>query len=490
VRRYIGDASVGAVVYRPDRTPPLAGGALDLLASRGQPVDLVPPIAPGALAGNSRVRPRRLALEAEQSGVRIYRSSQGVPILVRRKAGSQLTHAGVLAIGGVRDERPDRAGLTSLVVRGAVKGAAGLSAPQLADAVEMLGASLGGSVSSDSFGWMISVPLARTAEALHLLADVVLEPTLSASTIDTERTLALVELANLHDDMYRFPFRLATRAAYGQHPYGLHTLGSEESLPALTVDDVRTWHAERMLDAPVAVGIVTDGDSDEAATVMGEALARLRFREPAPVPAPRWPQTPTTRSEPRDKSQTAIAIAFPGPARTDDDRFVAQLIAGVSSGLGGRFFDELRDRQSLAYTVQAFAVERAMAGMFVGYIATSPDKEETARVGLMREFEKLAESGVTAEELARAQAYAVGTHAISRQSGGSMLAEMLDAWLVGRGLGEIDTYEAQLKAVSTGDVARVAAQYFDPTRAVEGVVRGRTTASINPAALATPARPA
>jgi zinc protease len=387
----------------------------------------------------------------------------------------------------VRDERSDRAGLTSLVVRGAVKGAAGRSAPQLADAVEMLGASLGGSVSSDSFGWMISVPRAHTTEALHLLADVVLEPTLSPATIETERTLALVELANLHDDMYRFPFRLATQAAYGDHPYGLHTIGSERSLPTLTVDDVRAWHAERMLAAPVAVGIVTDGDCDEVATEMGEALARVRFREPAPVRPPTWPRTSTVRSEPRDKSQTAIALAFPGPARRDGDRFVAQLIAGVSSGLGGRFFDELRDRRSLAYTVQAFAVERAIAGMFVGYIATSPDKEETARDGLLREFEKLAEHGVTREELARAQAYAVGTHAIGRQSGGAMLAEMLDAWLMGGGLGDLDTYETHLRAVTTADVARVAAHYFDPAHVVEGIVRGRAAVAINPAVLAVPA---
>jgi len=473
VRRYIGESDVAAVVYRPNETPQLASSAAELVASRDAPIELVPAITPDGATPAAPARPRRLVAEREESGVRVYRTPNGVPVLVRRKAGAQMTHAGVLTIGGVRDEHADRAGLTSLVVRGAVKGAAGRSAPQLADAVEMLGASLGGTVSSDTFGWMISVPSTHTSEALHLLADVVLEPTLSPSTIETERTLALIELANLHDDMYRFPFRLATQAAYGDHPYGLNTIGSEQSLPMLTVDDVRGWHAERLLDGPVAVGIVTDGDLDEVATEMGVALARLRFREPAAVPPPRWPAAATVRSEPRDKSQTALALAFPGPARTNDDRFVAQLIAGVSSGLGGRFFDELRDRRSLAYTVHAFAVERAIAGMFVGYIATSPDKEETARDGLLREFEKLADHGVTQDELTRAQAYAIGTHAISRQSGGAMLAEMLDAWLVGGGLGEIDSYASRLRAVTTADVARVAAQYFDPSRVVEGIVRGR-----------------
>ena len=63
-------------------------------------------------------------------------------------------------------------------------------------------------------------------------------------------------------------------------------------------------------------------------------------------------------------------MLFPGPSRTDGARFAAHLLAGVASGLGGRFFEELRDRRSLAYTVSAFASERRLAGLFVSYIAT------------------------------------------------------------------------------------------------------------------------
>ena len=113
------------------------------------------------------------------------------------------------------------------------------------------------------------------------------------------------------------------------------------------------------------------------------------------------------------------------------------MIAGVASGLGGRFFDELRDKQSLGYTVHAFASERALAGAFVRYIATSPEKEEVARQGLLGEFAKLRDEPVTAKELEQAQTYALGVHAIRQQSGGAVLGEIVDAWLFGR-LGELD----------------------------------------------------
>jgi zinc protease len=164
-------------------------------------------------------------------------------------------------------------------------------------------------------------------------------------------------------------------------------------------------------------------------------------------------------------------MLFRGPARSDDARFAAQMIAGVASGLGGRFFDELRDKQSLGYTVHAFSSERMLAGAFAAYIATSPAKEDVARQGLLGEFAKLREFPVTDRELAQAKTYAIGTHAIRQQSGGSVLADVVDAYMFG-GLHELSEYEIRVQAVTAQQMQAVAREYFDADRRVEGIVRG------------------
>jgi zinc protease len=148
------------------------------------------------------------------------------------------------------------------------------------------------------------------------------------------------------------------------------------------------------------------------------------------------------------------------------------LIATVASGLGGRFFDELRDRQSLAYTVQAGVSERRAAGMFVSYIATSPEKESIARDGLLAEFAKLRDVGVTEGEITRAKEYTVGSHAISQESGGAVLGELLDAWMFGSGLAEMERFEEKVRAVTAVEMRDLAVRYFDPERRVEGIIRG------------------
>ena len=270
----------------------------------------------------------------------------------------------------------------------------------------MLGGSIGSSTGSENTGWSISVPARFTAAALRLLADVVQQPKFEASALETERALALAELAMLRDDMSRYPLRLVAQSAFGDHPYGAGVLGSDTSLRAITNPEVRAWHAAHVLRGPTVIGIVCGEEPDMVARDVIAMFDVLRPGVASKIAAPVWPDRPVARAELGDaKAPPNGSWRWRSPGRRDeiDDRMAAELIGTVASGLGGRFFDELRDRQSLAYTVRAFALEWTLAGMFIGYIATSPSKEAVARAGLLAEFAKLCESGVSAEELAEAQ---------------------------------------------------------------------------------------
>lgn len=334
----------------------------------------------------------------------------------------------------------------------------------------MLGGTISPSLSSDGIGFTLSVPTPRLSAAIELLADVVQDPTLDDSDVATERTILMSQLAQLRDDMYRYPVRLATQAAFGAHPYARGTMGSEESVRGITTSDVRAWLRERA--APWVIAVVTDGDPDVIAAEALQRFAQLHLADAAPLAAPHWPDHSVTNVESREKAQTAMALAFTGPSHRDPDRHAARLISAITSGLGGRFFDELRDKHSLCYTVHASPSERAAAGMFTAYVATSPEKEDAARDGLLREFARLVDEPVTPDELSRAQRYVIGIHAIAQQHAGTLLADMVDAFLFGDGLEELDLYVDRIRALTADDLMRVARIHFDPTRRVEGIVRG------------------
>ena len=471
IRRYLPADGAAALVYRPRGSAEVLGDASRVRAvlegTPASPLEVSPPRQARPVAARGAAP----SFAREEARVRIYRTGAGVPVLIRQRTGIPIVHVGVTVLGGAVHEAAHEAGLTTLLAQSMLKGTAHRTATQVAEDAEMLGGTIGVGVGAESLGWSMAVPTRHLAAALELLADVIERPTVPDDAFETERTVALAGLAMLRDDMYRYPTRLAMQAAFAGHPYGVPASGTEESLATLRAEQAREWHHRAVLGAPAAIAIVGDVEPDEAVALADRAFVRLRDVAAEPLARPAWPGEAKVVTEASQKAQTAISLLFPGPARDDGDRFAADLIAGVASGLGGRFFDELRDRQSLAYTVQAYAAERRLAGVFGAYIATSPDLEETARRGLLAEFAKLRDEVVSDEELERAKTYAIGTYAIRQESGGAVMGQILDAWLFGS-LAELEEHDARVRAVTPQDMQRVARRYFDESRRVEGVVRG------------------
>ncbi len=469
--RWLAPERAALVAYRPRNAPPFAADAAEMRAAlaNGRPEPIAPlthPSAPTPVHGS-----RAWMYEREEAHVRVYRTSNGVPLLVHRRPGA-VAHLGWFVRGGAVHEPAGGGGLTSLMTRTSLKGTERRSAQRIAEDAEFLGGMLSTAAAADGFQWTISVPRRRLDEAAELLGDVVQRPSFPDDALESERAVALANLAALRDDMYRWPLRLATRAAWGAHPYGQSVLGTEESLAAMDSAALRRWHAASAIEAPGVLVFVGDIEPDDAASLAARFFNGLRAADGAEVPAPVWPGHSIEDHDRRDKAQSALAMLFEGPARGDDARFATGMIAGVASGLGGRFFDELRDRQSLAYTVMAAPLIRRHAGAFSAYIAMSPEKEDAARAGLLREFARLRESPVTERELSQAKTYALGIWAIRRESAAAVMGDIADAWLFGRSLSELTEYESRVRAVSAAQMMQLARRYFDPDRRVEGVVRG------------------
>ena len=469
--RWLAPERAGLVAYRPSSAPAFASGPAGLRDVLDG--DLTEPLAP--LTRPRRPSPlpgsRAWRLEHEEAGVQVYRTSAGTPVLVQRRSGP-IAHLGWFVRGGAVDESAAHAGTTTLMTRTALKGTERRTAQRIAEDTEFLGGVLSSAANADGFQWTVSVPVRRLDDAAELLGDVVQRPSFPEDALEVERAVALANLASLRDDMYRWPLRLATEAAWAAHPYGQSVLGTEETLATITAGALRLWHERRALSAPGVLVCVGDVEPDAAAGLAARHFGALHAVERALVAPPEWPAVKVERVDTREKAQSALAMLFPAPARSDDARFAAALIGAVTSGLGGRFFDELRDRQSLAYTVLASPIVRLRAGAFGAYIAMSPEKEGAARRGLLAEFARLRTAPVSARELAQAKTFALGSWAIRRESAGTVMGDIADAWLFGTSLRELAEYEERVRAVTATEMLALAKRYFEPGRRVEGIVRG------------------
>ncbi|HEY8310148.1 MAG TPA: pitrilysin family protein, partial [Gemmatimonadaceae bacterium] len=470
-QRYLREDLAAAVVYRPRVAAPVAedASAFQLLLSGGDVAVLDPSTTRESV---SEVRPARATFIREEARVRVYELPSGIPVLIRQRANAPITHIGVYAASGSAYEPRAQAGITALAARTSARGTLTRTSLQIAEESELLGGSIGASVGSESCGWSLSVPAANLLPSISLLADVVQHATLPDDALETERSAMIADAARLRDDMYRYPLWLANETAYAAHPYSIPAGGTEESLKQLAGADVREWYSAMLLRAPFVIALTGDVNADDVADAIASNFSELVPAKRDALPTPYWPDRATERVVVRDKTQSALVLGWPAPSRIDGDRFVTRVLASIVSGLGGRFFEELRDRRSLAYTVHAFGSEHQLAGAFMAYIATAPERESEARDALLAQVAELRSDPVTDAELARAKRYMLGMYDIRQESGGAVLGDIVDAWLFGVGLTALDDVVNQIGAVTAADIQRLAQKYFDPERTVEGIVRG------------------
>ena len=482
---HLDPEQVTVISYRPNGAEPLAEhhtALRELLrAEEGQgssvlvdPGVLTPLSSEAIAVGVAGAPAVQVGVRAErvERDVHVYRTSQGVPVLVVPRSGSPMVNVGVFQRGGSCLEPAALEGLSRITAQAMLKGTEQRSGARIAELSEELGSSIGVSAALESLGWTMSVPVRHFSAATELLGDVLQHPVFPDEGVDTERALAVAEATRARDDMYRWPMRLASMAAYGAHPYARSVIGTEASLSQVDPGSVRVFHAEHIARGASVIAVVGDVPPDDVAGVIDRAFPMLRWQDDVAPALVHWPPKAHVLHEERAKKQTALAMLFPGPSRVHDDRFAARVLSAVASGLGGRFFEQLRDKQSLAYTVSAFPVERRAGGAFAAYIATSPSREDEARDGLLGEFAKLCEAAPSDEEMERARRYLIGTHAIAQQSGASVLGDLVDAWLFGEGLHERHEVVDRLAAVQGADVLRMARASFEVSRVAEGVVRG------------------
>jgi zinc protease len=473
--RYLQPDAVSAVLY----LPPDQGEALtaEALAQAFAVSELSPPAATPTAPAPAPAAPAAGRLPSRREAEVLHTRLPGADLLVRRKAGVPLVHLGIYA-PRLELDPPALAGLGALTIRSAVRGAGDLDAAALAFAFERLGGTLSPTAASDWLGFGTSVLAEHLAEAAALLGLVHRAPRLDEGDVERERTLMVAEARQVADDMFRYPFQLAFAAAFGEEGYGLPVAGLSHTLPAITAADARGWHAGAVRGVRPVIIAVGDVEPERASAVLAGAFGDAgALPEIGPLATLDWMagpggDEPLSRVVTREKAQAAIAMAFPGVARRHPDRAAAQVWAAVASGLGGRLFEALRDRRSLAYMVVASAWLKARAGSLVTYIATSPEREEEARDEMLHELARFTREPVSGTELRQAVNYLAGQAEVSRQSGGAVAAEILEAWLAGSGLEELADPAAAYRAVTAEDVLRVAAASLDPERRVEGVVRG------------------
>ncbi len=388
-----------------------------------------------------------------------------------------LVSFGMFYPGGRLNETAENSGITELMLRSALRGTSQFNSAEIARRLENAGASIQVINDPDYFGYVVEGLSARMGQALDVLMAVLQQPKFDPQEVDREKVLQLSKIRNLRDDTFAFPVRLFMQTLFGNHPYSRSAVGTSDAVGKLTSDDVRKWFQAN--ERKVLPLIVIAGDTNGTSLVAPlsdrltneDLTVRVLSKFPAADPAASG-IADRESMESISRQQTALVYGFPGATLTAADKFSLVVFQNIVSGLGGRFFDVIRERQGLAYTVLTANSFFARGGAVYTYSAFSPENEMAVRAALEQEIERIRKDGVTDAEVKKAIAYSVGDHEMGMQTHNSMVLEYARAVYSGAGVPSVAKYSDQIRQVTPKMVQDVARKYLDPALLRVAVVRG------------------
>lgn len=383
--------------------------------------------------------------------------------------------AGLYFLGGRNQEADFNAGITHLLFRTLLKGTSRWNAEQIAFRFDSLGNPPRLNCSRDYAGYAFETLPEYFMEAWNLLIHCIYDARFPEHEIQSEKRKVTAAIRRAQDDTLQRPLQLFQRAFYGAHPYGLPETGTEESLGAIQQTDLKNW-AEGIFVADRAIAVVVgDFDSNDLisaleSTLKDLPLAKFERATPAAVSIP----VHREQAETRMKKQTAFFLGFPAPWASSKEIHQYSVLQQVLSGMGGRLFQNLRSKKSLAYSISAGLFANLYGGTFLTYIAGNAAKEKEAMKGMWEELEELKEHGIRPEELENAIQALIGTYALGTQTAASRVQDYFSSYILGRPIPFSHHYRELLKTIQAGDIQKIARETFVREHSALGIVRGTT----------------
>jgi len=410
------------------------------------------------------------------TGVHRFVLKNGIRLLVRENHDVPTISIRAVLPGGLRSETESTNGAFAFISELLPKGTEQLSAGELAKKVANMAGSLGGFNGKNTFGVKGDFLSRYTNKGLGLVRDVLLTPAFAPKEAEKIRPELLSQLKNQEDSLPSLAFKEFNKRLFMGHPYGLNSQGNETVIRNFTVDELKRIYEEHARPEALVLAVAGDVDAEKVKETV-EQLFGSWHKPPAEKSQigestlpPDVPAGPDIVSIPRDKQQVHIIIGFVGTTLSSEDRYGLEVLDTALSGQSGRLFTELRDKQSLAYSLSSFSLLGLDTGSFGIYIGTSPDKKDEAIKAVWQQLYRVMEEPLSEEELAKAKNVLISNYELGLQTRGNQALEMALNETYGLGQDFGNRYVHAIEQVDAQTVRAMARKYIRPSNYVQVTV--------------------
>ncbi|MDX1674194.1 MAG: insulinase family protein [Longimicrobiales bacterium] len=405
--------------------------------------------------------------------------SNGARLLVVRNPEQPVVNIQLLMQGGSAADPAELAGLASVTASQIDKGTEAMTAREIAEAVDFIGARLGAGASSEWTSVSLTTITDFLDHGLDLMADVVLNPTFPAEELETEKRRRISSLRLQKSQPGSLAAEAFMEGVYGSHPYG--RTETVESIEALDPADLESYHGRHFRPEGALFVVAGDVDADAIADRLEGAFSGWTGAPGTAMDRP----APPTRSDRAmvfvhkpGSVQAVIRVGHLMPSATEAD-WVTLDVANQVLGSGSAQFNAwmmeiLREERGYTYGAYSGMSERQGPGYFMMNGEFRNEVADSSLMIMLDLAERLRAGDIPADDLEDAKLYLTGSFPLSIETPQQVAGQVASNRLLGRDHAYLEEYRSRVDQVTADDIARVTGELIRPDRALIVVVGDAT----------------
>jgi predicted Zn-dependent peptidase len=353
-----------------------------------------------------------------------YRKSvlpNGIRVLTERMPHVRSVAVGIWVESGSRHESEARGGISHLIEHLVFKGTETRTAEAIARTMDSVGGQMDAFTTKEHTCFYVQVLDDHLPLAVDLLTDILLHSRFDAEELEREKSVVLQEIKMVEDTPDDLIHDLFAAHVWEGHPLGRPILGTREAVTGFGRDQVVTHFGEHYVSPKIIIAVAGNVTHDAVVELFGAGFAG--FGLPA---ADGLGEPPRMRAGVnivhKPLEQVHLVMGFPGLAHAAPERYALFLLNDVIGGsMSSRLFQEIRERQGLAYSIHSGVQAFRDTGSVYVYAATDPANFSKVLKSTLKELRELKKHGISTDELARAKNHLKGSLMLSLESTSSRM---------------------------------------------------------------------
>jgi predicted Zn-dependent peptidase len=387
----------------------------------------------------------------------------GIRVVTERMPQVRSVSVGVWIGTGSREEQPDETGISHFIEHMVFKGTKHRTAEQIAKSVDSIGGGLDAFTSKELVSYNVKVLDEHLPEAFDIVSDLVRNPLFEKKDIEKEKGVILEELKMEVDNPEYLIHEIFSSHFWKGHALGRSILGTKQTIRSFDRDLVDRYYKQYYTPSNILITAAGNLNSKRLVDLVGKNFGDLRPRRiPKANPAPQ-PHAPMIFRDKNSLEQIHLYIGVPSIPMPHESRFAAYILNAIlGGGMSSRLFQNIREKQGLAYTVYSELAMYHDVGCMLVYAGTSLRSAERVIKSIVHELAEVVEKRVSEDEMRRAKDHLKGSFVLGLESTSSRMGNLARQELYFKRFFSLDEMLERIEKVTAAEVQFLARQFFDP----------------------------